>query len=193
MSSFNTISTPKMILFRKTLLLLSSLQLISGGDALVPPEALVHTGVAALAGSAGAIAAYPIDYVKSQLQTEEGRAKYKNGIEAAKDIVRSSPVGPFALYRGVWVNILGIAPEKTIKLTVNDYARLALTAHFDGHLPLAGEMLSGGIAVSRCLTRIVDEVSFRSAHLLNFFFFNLYSFSIHTPFKNIMLPFFLLK
>lgn len=135
-----------MIFFSIQLTVSSLLLLIGRGDALVPPEALVHTGVAALAGSAGAIAAYPIDYVKSQLQTEEGRAKYKNGIEAATDIIRSSPVGPFALYRGVWVNILGIAPEKTIKLTVNDYARLALTAHYGGQLPIAGEMLCGGIA-----------------------------------------------
>ena len=125
-----------------------SLLLINTCHALVPPEALVHTGVAALAGSCGAIAAYPIDFVKSQLQTEEGRAKYKNGIDATIDIVKSSPVGPFALYRGVWINILGIAPEKTIKLNVNDYARAALTAQFGGHLPIIGEMISGGIAVS---------------------------------------------
>lgn len=123
-----------------------SLLLFNTCHALVAPEALVHTGVAAIAGSCGAIAAYPIDFVKSQLQTEEGRAKYKNGIDATIDIVKSSPVGPFALYRGVWINILGIAPEKTIKLNVNDYARAALTAQFGGHLPIMGEMISGGIA-----------------------------------------------
>ena len=107
------------------------------------PSAVVHTACGFVAGSAGAIAAYPIDYVKSQLQTEAGRAKYTGGMEAALDIVQTG--GPFALYRGVMVNIIGIAPEKTIKLSVNEAARLAIQAHF-GYLPIVGEMVAGGFA-----------------------------------------------
>jgi Mitochondrial carrier protein len=110
--------------------------------ALVPP-ALVHTAVGFLAGSSGAIAAYPIDYCKSVLQTEEGRAKYKGGFAVAADIVRSN--GPFALYRGLWVNVVGIAPEKTIKLTANSMMRGFLTAQL-GYLPLMGEVFAGGFA-----------------------------------------------
>ena len=109
------------------------------------PAFLVHTMAGAVAGSAGAIAVYPIDYVKSQLQTEEGRAKYSSGLEAAIDIIRASPQGPLALYRGVLVNIIGIAPEKTIKLSANDMARMAILGHF-GYLPILGEVLAGGIA-----------------------------------------------
>ena len=44
-----------------------------------------------------------IDFVKSQLQTEAGRAKYSGGMEAALDIVKHD--GPFALYRGVGVQV----------------------------------------------------------------------------------------
>lgn len=110
--------------------------------ALVPP-ALIHTAVGAIAGSTGAIAAYPIDYCKSQLQTEEGRLKYKGGFDVARDIITTS--GPFALYRGLMVNVVGIAPEKTIKLSANRLVRAALLGHF-GYLPLAGEVVAGGVA-----------------------------------------------
>jgi len=114
-------------------------------DALVLPPALVHTAVGAIAGSTGAIAAYPIDFVKSQLQTEEGRHKYKGGFDAAVDIVRTSPNGPFALYKGLWINVIGIAPEKTIKLSANSMMRGIVMSHF-GYMPIAGEMAAGGFA-----------------------------------------------
>ena len=112
---------------------------------LVPPPSLIHTAVGAIAGSTGAIAVYPIDFVKSQLQTEEGRRKYKGGFDAAKDIIQTSPHGPFALYKGLMVNVIGIAPEKTIKLSTNSIIRGALMGHF-GYLPLAGEVAAGGFA-----------------------------------------------
>lgn len=111
--------------------------------ALVPPPALVHTAVGAIAGSTGAIAAYPIDFVKSQLQTDYGREKYKGGWDAAKDIIATS--GPLALYKGLMVNVVGIAPEKTIKLGANSLMRGIVMGHF-GYLPLAGEVFAGGFA-----------------------------------------------
>lgn len=79
----------------------------------------------------------------SLLQTEEGRLKYKGGFDAAKDIVATS--GPLGLYRGVLVNVLGIAPEKTIKLSANSVMREVIIGHF-GYLPIAGEICAGGIA-----------------------------------------------
>lgn len=124
--------------------------------------AVVHTIAGAIAGSSGAIAVYPIDYVKSQLQTEVGRAKYADGIEAAIDIVKTSPLGPLALYRGVLVNIVGIAPEKTIKLSANDIVRTAIQAQL-GYLPLAGEIVAGGIAgmTQVCVTNPLEVVKVR--------------------------------
>jgi solute carrier family 25 aspartate/glutamate transporter 12/13 len=124
------------------ILILLAASLVIGSKALVP-AAIVHTAVGAVAGSAGALAAYPIDYVKSQLQTEEGRAKYKGGFDAAADICKT--YGPFALYRGVLVNVIGVAPEKTVKLGANTFLRAAIMAHF-GYLPLAGEIVAGGFA-----------------------------------------------
>ena len=127
------------------LAMVSCLLLLVATEALVLPPALVHTAVGAIAGSTGAIAAYPIDFVKSQLQTEEGRRKYKGGFDAARDIIQSSPQGPFALYRGLLVNLVGIAPEKTIKLSANSIMRGALMGHF-GYLPFLGEVAAGGFA-----------------------------------------------
>lgn len=110
----------------------------------VLPHALVHTCVGAIAGSAGALAVYPIDYVKSQLQTEAGRAKWtQGGVQAAVDICQTS--GPLALYRGVWVNLVGVSLEKTVKLSANTFFRAAIQQHF-GALPLIGEIVAGGLA-----------------------------------------------
>lgn len=83
----------------KSILLIASFLFLSSiCTALVPSAAvIVHTACGFVAGSAGAIAAYPIDYVKSQLQTEAGRAKYSGGLQAAYEIVRED--GFLALYR----------------------------------------------------------------------------------------------
>jgi solute carrier family 25 aspartate/glutamate transporter 12/13 len=39
---------------------------------------------------------------------------------------------------------VGVAPEKAIKLTMNDWVRDRLRK--DGHVPFAGELLAGGVA-----------------------------------------------
>ena len=110
----------------------------------VPPAVLDFT-FGGIAGSAGAIVTYPFDFVKSQLQTASGRAKYKDGIDAFVQIVTHD--GPWALYRGVGVQILGLAPEKAIKLSVNDVVCSAVrAATMDGSLPLSGEILAGSMA-----------------------------------------------
>jgi hypothetical protein len=99
----------------------------------VAPGWLVHTAIGFSAGSAGAIAAYPFDYVKSVLQTEEGRSKYPEG---------GWQGGPLALYRGLVVNLVGLAPEKTIKLGTNDFLRPILQPT----LGIWGEVLAGACA-----------------------------------------------
>lgn len=109
------------------------------------PIPVVQTCIGALAGSAGALAVYPLDFVKSQLQTESGRILYENGVDAAIKISLSSPVGPLALYKGALINIIGIAPEKAIKLGVNEFVRTTILAT-TGSLPLAGEIFAGGSA-----------------------------------------------
>ena len=48
------------------------------------------------------------------------------------------------LYRGLVPQLLGVAPEKAIKLTMNDLARDRLKELNGGHLPYWAEMLAGG-------------------------------------------------
>jgi len=114
-------------------------------QALVLPAAVVHAAIGATSGCLGALSAYPLDTIKSQLQTEAGREKYAGGFDAFWGIVKSSSLGPLALYRGAFVNVLGIAPEKTIKLGVNELMRGLIESQL-GFMPFMGEVLAGGSA-----------------------------------------------
>lgn len=49
------------------------------------------------------------------------------------------------LYKGLTVQLIGVAPEKAIKLTVNDFARDKFM-QYNGTLPLYGEIIAGGMA-----------------------------------------------
>jgi len=107
-----------------------------------PPPFVVSTAAGSAAGSVGAFAVYPIDYVKTQLQSSRG-AQYSGGVDAVTQIV--SEGGLFALYRGCGTQVAGVAPEKTIKLIVNDAVRYGLTASLGG-LPLWAEVAAGTAA-----------------------------------------------
>ena len=48
------------------------------------------------------------------------------------------------LYRGLLPQIIGVAPEKAIKLTMNDFVRDKLRV--EGHVPFWGEILAGATA-----------------------------------------------
>ena len=56
-------------------------------------------------------------------------------------------------YKGLTVQLIGVAPEKAIKLTVNDLVRDKFALHM-GTIPLYGEILAGG-CVSPCCNRLV--------------------------------------
>lgn len=53
-------------------------------------------------------------------------------------------LGLLGLYRGLLPQIIGVAPEKAIKLTMNDFVRDKLTT--DGRITLAHEIIAGGTA-----------------------------------------------
>jgi hypothetical protein len=60
------------------------------------------------------------------------------------------------------VKVMGVAPEKTIKLSVNEGARNAIMAQL-GYLPIAGEAIAGGIAgmMQVCVTNPLEVVKVR--------------------------------
>lgn len=127
-------------------LLLVFLLAFSGFDdakALVLPDPVIHFSIGAVAGGMGAFAAYPFDYIKSQMQTELGAQQYNNnGWHAFTATVQENP---FKLYRGVGVQVLGIAPEKGIKLGVNDVLHTSCVSCFGG-FPIWAQIVSGGLA-----------------------------------------------
>jgi solute carrier family 25 (mitochondrial aspartate/glutamate transporter), member 12/13 len=76
------------------------------------------------AGVSGTSIVYPLDIIKTQLQTcPELRClnAFSATITAASRIVSKS--GMLGLYRGFQVCAVGIAPEKALKLAVNDFGR----------------------------------------------------------------------
>ena len=51
--------------------------------------------------------------------------------------------GFFGLYRGLVPQLVGVSPEKAIKLTMNDTVRDFFTNN-KGEIPLWGEIIAGG-------------------------------------------------
>ncbi|CAI9722151.1 calcium-binding mitochondrial carrier protein Aralar2-like isoform X1 [Octopus vulgaris] len=101
-----------------------------------------------LAGATGATAVYPIDLVKTRLQNQRsgsyvGELMYKNSFDCFKKVLRHE--GFTGLYRGLAPQLVGVAPEKAIKLTMNDLVRERLTQK-DGSLSLLSQMIAGGCA-----------------------------------------------
>jgi len=109
-------------------------------------ESAYNFGLGSLAGAFGAFMVYPIDLVKTRLQNQRGHRPgerlYKNSIDCFQKVVRNE--GFLGLYSGVLPQLVGVAPEKAIKLTVNDLVRTWFTK--DGTIPLGAEILAGGSA-----------------------------------------------
>lgn len=111
-------------------------------------RSLYNFAVGSVAGAIGATAVYPIDLVKTRMQNQRAvKAEdrlYKNSIDCFKKVIANE--GARGLYRGLVPQLLGVAPEKAIKLTVNDLARSLLKDPKTGELTLGKEALCGGMA-----------------------------------------------
>ena len=81
--------------------------------------------MAAIAGGFGAACVYPIDLGKTRVQNQIIKPGvvplYRNTLQAMALVARTE--GPAGLYRGMLPQLAGVAPEKAIKLTVNDLLR----------------------------------------------------------------------
>ncbi|XP_068804691.1 electrogenic aspartate/glutamate antiporter SLC25A12, mitochondrial isoform X3 [Struthio camelus] len=112
-------------------------------------ESAYRFTLGSIAGAVGATAVYPIDLVKTRMQNQRssgavvGELMYKNSFDCFKKVLRFE--GFFGLYRGLLPQLIGVAPEKAIKLTVNDFVRDKFTKK-DGSIPLLAEILAGGCA-----------------------------------------------
>jgi solute carrier family 25 aspartate/glutamate transporter 12/13 len=79
-----------------------------------------------------------------------GEVMYRNSFDCFKKVIRHE--GLLGLYKGLTVQLLGVAPEKAIKLTVNDFSRDKFMQSY-GYLPLHGEIISGGLVIKKIFMR----------------------------------------
>lgn len=109
-------------------------------------ESMYRFFLGSVAGAIGAFVVYPIDLVKTRMQNQRsqfvGELMYRNSADCFKKVVRHE--GIKGLYKGLTVQLIGVAPEKAIKLTVNDLVRDKFI-QYKGELPLYGEVLAGGM------------------------------------------------
>ena len=117
------------------------------GALLAVAENVYRFGLGSIAGCCGATAVYPIDLCKTRLQNQRssipGEVMYKNFWDCFFKVIRFE--GYLGLYRGLPPQLVGVAPEKAIKLTMNDIVRDQVVRE-DGTYPLWGEILAGGTA-----------------------------------------------
>lgn len=93
-----------------------------------------------IAGCVGATAVYPIDLVKTRMQAQKHKAFYDNSFDCFKKIIKNE--GFKGLYSGLGAQLVGVAPEKAIKLTVNDLVR-GIGTNKDGTIAMKWEILAG--------------------------------------------------
>ncbi|WWD17747.1 hypothetical protein CI109_102188 [Kwoniella shandongensis] len=121
-----------------------------------PPEAAVSTEAAVSGGFLQEMAistynfvVYPIDLVKTRLQNQRstvvGEVLYRNAADCVRKVYANEG-GVRAFYRGVMPQLVGVAPEKAIKLTINDLVRKKGTDPETGRIALPIEILAGGLA-----------------------------------------------
>ena len=70
--------------------------------------------------ASGAAAVYPIDLVKTRMQNQRSvlasELVYKNSWDCFRKVIQNE--GLVGLYRGLIPQLIGVSPEKAIKLTV---------------------------------------------------------------------------
>lgn len=102
-----------------------------------------------IAGGIGAFAVYPIDLVKTRLQNQRstvvGEVLYRSPWDCVKKVYYNEG-GIRAFYRGVLPQLVGVAPEKAIKLTVNDLVRGKVRDPETGRISLSWEIVAGALA-----------------------------------------------
>lgn len=91
------------------------------------------------AGVIGQSTIFPLYTIKTRLHLYPGR--HKHALDCARSIVQQQ--GVRGLYRGLPPAVIGVFPEKAIKLSVNDYLTAVLSKP-DGTISTPMAMLAGG-------------------------------------------------
>ena len=81
--------------------------------------------------------------IRDSLQAAKGAGQYKGPVDCARRLLAAE--GARGFYRGLGVNLVGVTPEKAIKLAANETFREWLE-NPDGSIDLGREMLAGASA-----------------------------------------------
>lgn len=103
-------------------------------------DSLYSFFLGSIAGCIGATAVYPIDLVKTRMQAQKHKAMYESSFDCFKKVVANE--GLKGLYSGLAAQLVGVAPEKAIKLTVNDLVR-NIGTNEDGSITMPWEIAAG--------------------------------------------------
>ncbi|KAI9092639.1 mitochondrial carrier domain-containing protein [Phlyctochytrium arcticum] len=82
--------------------------------------------------------------MQNQRSKVVGQLLYKNSMDCFRKVVKNE--GFKGLYSGLLPQLVGVAPEKAIKLTMNDLMRSRLKDKKTGQITIGGEILSGCVA-----------------------------------------------
>ncbi|KAI7958592.1 hypothetical protein MJO29_006809 [Puccinia striiformis f. sp. tritici] len=111
-------------------------------------KSIYNFGLGGIAGALGATAVYPIDLVKTRMQNQRskvvGELLYKNSMDCVKKVLKNE--GFTGFYRGLPPQLIGVAPEKAIKLTINDLIRANTKDPVTGEIKLGWELFAGATA-----------------------------------------------
>lgn len=111
-------------------------------------HSMYNFALGGLAGAFGATIVYPIDLVKTRMQNQRstvvGQLLYKNSMDCVRKVFHNE--GFLGFYRGLGPQLIGVAPEKAIKLTVNDFVRSRAMDPETGRIKLMWELIAGGTA-----------------------------------------------
>lgn len=106
-------------------------------------DSIYNFSLGSVAGAIGATIVYPIDLIKTRMQAQRALV-YKNSMDCLIKVL--SKEGIRGLYSGLGPQLIGVAPEKAIKLTVNDLARSFFTNKVSKQISWPLEVASGAFA-----------------------------------------------
>jgi len=126
-----------------------------------------------LAGAAGASVVYPIDVVKTQMQNQNNKVNkvYKNGFDCWKQLWKQGGFKPF--YRGYMTQMMGVAPEKAVKLLAYSWVTSYYNSSSKEKDKLSTHIL-GGIAAGTCQVMITSpyemiKINLQMNNKINYF------------------------
>lgn len=97
--------------------------------------------VGSISGCIGSFVVYPIDLAKTRIQTNTSSSSNPNLLKLILNIYKNE--GFLKLYSGLNIQLLGVAPEKAIKLTVNDFVRSMGVLNKKNEISISWEIFSG--------------------------------------------------